>query len=359
MDSPILQIDLDKLEHNARAITDLCGRHGITVSGVTKAVCGDPQIAAAMRRGGVSGLADSRLENLHRLRQAGMAGPLMQLRLPTLSRVDAVVEHCDTSLNTEPAVLEALSAAAQRLNRVHDVILMVELGDLREGLGPDELLPTVEHATRLAGIRVVGLGTNLSCLSGVVPSAANMQQLVELAQAVEQHCRITLRWISGINSSGLDLLAAGQMPARVNHARIGEAILLGRETTARRPWPGTLQDAFELQGEILELRRKPSCPAGERSEDAFGRHPAPENHGRILHALVNLGRQDVDIDGIHPLDPRLQILGASSDYLVLDVSAAEGELRVGDSLAFALNYSALLAAMTSPYVAKEHSAVAL
>jgi len=352
MDSPTLQIDLSKIEHNARAVTDLCGRYGIAVSGVTKGVCGDPEIAAAMRRGGVVGLADSRLENLHRLRQTGVAGPLMQLRLPTLSRADSVVDRCDTSLNTEPAVLEALSAAAQRLNRVHEVILMVELGDLREGLGPDELLPTVELAMRLAGIRVVGVGTNLACLSGVVPSAANMHQLVELAQAVEQHCGIALRWISGVNSSGLDLLVTGQMPTRVNHARIGEAILLGRETTARRPWPGTFQDAFELQGEILELRHKPSCPVGERSEDAFGHHPAMQNHGRILHALVNLGRQDVDIDGIHPLDPRLNILGASSDYLVLDASAAEGELQVGDSLAFALNYSALLAAMTSPYVAK-------
>jgi len=358
MTSPRLRIDLDKVEHNARAVTGLCSRYGIAVSGVTKAVCGDPQIAAAMYRGGVAGLADSRLENLQRLRRAGLPGPLMQLRLPTLSRVEAVVANSDISLNAEAVVLEALSAAAQRLDRVHEVVLMVELGDLREGIRPDELLPMMAHATRLGGIRIVGLGTNLACLSGVVPSAANMQQLVELAQAAEQHCGIALHWVSGINSSGLDLIAAGQMPERVNHARIGEAILLGRETTARRPWPGTLQDAFELQGEILELRRKPSRPIGERSEDAFGGHPAFDNHGRILHALLNLGRQDVDIDGLRPLDPRLTILGASSDYLALDVSAAAGELKVGDSVAFALNYSALLAAMTSPYVAKEHHAAA-
>ena len=353
MASPTLHIDLGKLEHNARTVTDLCAAHGIAVTGVTKAVCGDPRIATAMLRGGAAGIADSRLENLRRLRVAGIPGPLMQLRLPALSRVDEVVSDAGISLNAESAVLEALSQAARRIGRVHEVILMVELGDLREGVEPDALLPLLGRARGLPGIRIVGLGTNLACLSGVVPSASNMRHLVELAEYVEKRLATGLRWISGVNSSGLHLIAAGQMPPRVNHARIGEAILLGRETTRRDPWPGTFQDAFELRAEILELMHKPSRPVGERSEDAFGRHPAPENHGRILHALVNVGRQDVAVDGIRPLDGRLQILAASSDYLALDVSAAEGELRVGDTLAFALNYAALLAAMTSPYLAKD------
>jgi len=353
MTSPRLQIDLDKIEHNARIITSLCARHGIAVTGVTKATCGDPAIASAMLRGGVVGIADSRLPNLQRLQAAGIPGPLMALRLPALSAVDAVVRHSDLSLNSEWTVLEALSAAVQRHARPHEVILMVELGDLREGVRADELIPLAEQAAKLEGIRVVGVGTNLACLSGVVPSTAQMQRLVELAEAVEQALGVALRWVSAANSSGLELIAAGAMPVRVNHARIGEAILLGRETTHRRPWPDTFQDAFTLHAEILELRHKPSRPSGEQSEDAFGGHPAFENHGQILHALVNIGRQDVDVDGIRPLDPRLQTLAASSDYLALDVSAAAGELQVGDTVGFSLNYSALLAAMTSAYVNKE------
>ena len=232
MTTPYLSIDLDKIEHNARTITGLCGAHGIAVTGVTKATCGDPQVAAAMLRGGVIGIADSRLDNIRRLRDAGIAGPLMLLRLAPLSAVDAVVQACDIGLNAEPAVLQALSEAAVRHARVHEVILMVELGDLREGVPPDELLALVGHALRLPGIRILGLGANLACLSGVVPSARNMQQLVGLVEAVEQRHGAELRWISGINSSGLDLIAAGRMPKRVSHARIGEAILLGRETTA-------------------------------------------------------------------------------------------------------------------------------
>ena len=180
-----------------------------------------------------------------------------------------------------------------------------------------------------------------------------MNRLVELAREIENKFSLTLKWISGINSSGLELIASGRMPERINHARIGEAILLGRETTHRRAWPNTFQDAFLLHAEVLELKEKPSVPVGVRSEDAFGKRPAFEERGKMKRALLNVGREDVDVEGIVPLDPRLVILGASSGYLVLDVSSAADDIRVGDEISFYLNYSALLAAMTSEYVKKQ------
>jgi predicted amino acid racemase len=179
-----------------------------------------------------------------------------------------------------------------------------------------------------------------------------MRRLSELADEVERNFGVKLDWISGANSSGLNLIAAGHMPARINQARIGEAILLGRETTHRRPWPDTFQDAFSLRAEILELKRKPSAPIGERSEDAFGHLTAFENRGEIERALVNIGREEISIEGLTPHDARLKILGASSSYLVVDTSAAAGAFKVGDELSFALNYGALLTAMTSEYVQK-------
>ena len=142
------------------------------------------------------------------------------------------------------------------------------------------------------------------------------------------------------------------MPRQVNHARIGEAILLGRETMFRRPWPGTSQDAFVLHAEVLERKRKPSVPIGERSEDAFGRRPTFKDQGDRVRALLNVGREDVQIDGLAPLTPGVEILGASSGYLVVDVTDASDEIKVGAELAFSLNYGALLAAMTSEYVKK-------
>jgi predicted amino acid racemase len=352
MKTPCLSIDLDKIEHNARSIVGLCGEHGIEVTGVTKGVCGHPEVAQAMLRGGVASLADSRLANIRRLRVAGIETEIMLLRLPALSAVADVVDAVDVSLNSEHAVLKALSTAALGRGRVHDVILMVDLGDLREGVWPDALDALVRQALQLESIHVAGLGTNLACFGGVAPDVDNMARLVALAGEIESSLGVTLERISGINSSALELIAAGAMPPRVNHARIGEAILLGRETLRRRPWPDTFQDAFVLYAEVLELQRKPSLPRGERCEDAFGRVPEFEDRGEILRALLNVGREDVDVAGVTPLDTRVAVLGGSSGYLVADVSAAQGDIRVGDALAFAVNYSALLTAMTSDCVRK-------
>ena len=349
---PRLTIDLDRIEHNARHIVEFCRAHGIDVCGVTKVACGHPEVARAMLRGGVGMLGDSRLENIRRLRAAGIDIPMMLLRVPALSAADAVVETVDLSLNSELAVLEALSNAALRRDRIHGVIIMVDLGDLREGVWPDDLNRLVKTASGLPGIRIEGLGTNLACFGGVVPSENNMGRLVELAAGVERILGRGLERISGINSSGLEMIAACKMPARVNHARIGEAILLGRETTRRKPWPGTCQDAFLIYAEVLEVNRKPSRPMGERGEDAFGGLAQFEERGDELRALLNLGRQDVDITAITPCEPGAVILGASSDYLVVDISTVGKTIRVGDELAFSPNYSALLTAMTSNYVEK-------
>jgi predicted amino acid racemase len=353
MSYPYVTIDLDKIEHNARTIVDLCHGHGVTVVGVTKCTCGHPDVAKAMLRGGVVAIGESQLKNIQRLKSAGVPAPCMLLRLPSPSEEDEVIEWADVSLNSELSVLAGLSRAAQRRGRVHSVIIMIDLGDLREGLWPGEVIAFVREALRFSAIRIAGLGTNLACFGGVIPSETNMGRLIELVDEVERTLGFRIEWISGANSSGLNLIAAGRMPPRVNQARIGEAILLGRETTHRQPWPGTYPDAFALRAEILELKKKPSAPIGERSEDAFGHLAAFENHGDIERALVNVGREEVNIEGITPYDPRLKILGASSSYLVVDTTRAAGAFRVGDELIFSLNYGALLTAMTSEYIKKQ------
>lgn len=352
MSTPSLVIDLDKIEHNTRIVVELCNKNDIEVTGVTKVTCGHPQVANAMLRGGIRSIADSRLENIQRLKKARVDTQFMLLRLPSLSRVNEVVDSVDVSLNSELTVLEGLSNAALQCGRVHDVILMVDLGDLREGIWPDNLIRIVTKAIKLSGIRIKGLGANLACFGGVIPDKDNMNRLVELAAEVEQICNFRLDWISGVNSSGLNLIATGGMPKRVNHARIGEAILLGRETTRRNPWPDTYQDAFVLHAEVLELKKKPSVPMGIRREDAFGACPEFEDRGMILRALLNVGREDINVEGVTPQDPGVTILGASSGYLVVDVTETTSSIRVGDTLSFLLNYGALLTAMTSEYVKK-------
>jgi predicted amino acid racemase len=351
--SPWIEIDLDKIEHNARAVVELCARHGISVAGVTKSTCGNPEVALAMLRGGVTAIGESRMENVRRLREAGIEVPLWLLRVPPLSQVDEVVECVDLSLNSELAVLSGLSEAALRRGRVHDVILMVDLGDLREGVWPDDVVPFVRELRGLRGVRLIGLGANLTCYAGVAPSEHNMGRLVRCARAAEKETGERLVCISAGNSSALPLIAAGGMPERVDHVRIGEAILLGRETVRHSAWPGTHQDAFRLYAEVIEVKEKPSAPVGEVGDDAFGRKPTFTDRGERRRALVNVGREDVDPQGLTPSDPSFEVLGASSDYLLLDVTEARSVVAVGDVLRFSMSYGSLLAAMDSEYVEKK------
>lgn len=350
MGGRLLTVDLAKVEHNARVIVELCAAHGIAVTGVTKGLAGEPAVAAAMLRGGVESIGESRLEHLRRLREAGIAALLLLLRMPSLTHADAAVDLATVSCNAEPRVIAALGEAAGRHGRSHGVIVMVDLGDLREGVWPDRLPEVVRQVQATPGVHLAGIGSNLACFGGVIPTEQNMGALVAAVEQVEAELGIRIERISAGNSSALGLVAAGRMPTRVDHLRIGEAILLGRETVHREPWPGTFQDAVVLHGEVLELSRKPSVPLGERGQDAMGGAPAFVDRGWVDHALVNLGVVDTDVGGLTPVDPRLRVLGGSSDYLVLDATGAHGELSVGSTVAFVPGYGAMARAAASPYV---------
>lgn len=354
MSGPRVTINLDQIEHNARTVADLCRRHGIEVFGVTKGSCGMPQVARAMLRGGVTGIGESRFENIRRLRASGIDCPILLLRSPPLSHIDEVIDSVDLSLNSELATIRQLSRVAERMSRVHDIILMIDLGDLREGIWPDQLMPTVEQAIALAGVRIVGLGTNLSCFGAILPSEENMGALVEHARLLERRFGLSLRYVSGGNSSSLPLLLAGKMPAGINHLRIGEAILQGgRDTFHEEPWQVLDRGAFLISGELLEVKTKPSVPIGQAGVDAFGCKPVFQDKGKRLRGILNIGREDIVVEGLIPAAAGVAVLGASSDHLVVDLSEMDPHPQVGDRLSFQMNYAALLAAMTSEYVEKE------
>ena len=346
-----LTIDIGTIAANARRIAAMAAARGVRLFGVTKAVAGMPQIARAMLEGGFAGLGESRLENARRLRRAGIAEPIMMLRIPPVSDADAVVQLTDISLNSELGTLRALSAAALRAGRVHDVILMVELGDLREGMSPTELLEASDRAMDLSGLRLVGLGANLLCASGVVPTADKMRELCDLAQAVEARHGIRLSHISGGNSSCLSLLAEGVLPERINALRVGYSVLLGRNGADGSPLPDLRQDAFTIEGELIERKRKPSLPSGTLGLDAFGNKPVFVDRGERLRGIVSLGRLDLDPRSLIPKQGGIEIVTASSDHLILDVTDA-GPVEVGDKIEFLLDYASLVQAIMSPYVVK-------
>lgn len=350
---PCVEVDLKKIEHNVKTIIDMCNKKHIVVAAVTKVFCANEPIAKAMLAAGVKGFADARISNLKKLRDLN-CNKLM-IRIPMISEAIEVVKYSDTSLNSELATIMALSHAAKELNKTHNIILMVDLGDLREGVLMEDVATTVKKILKIDNIKLIGLGTNLTCYGGVIPDRENLGKLIKLKLDVEKIFGLSLSVISGGNSSSLYMVMDDTMPEEINQLRIGESIVLGRETAYGKAVPNCYEDAFILKGEIIEVKSKPTVPTGNIGVDAFGTIPHYEDKGIRKRAIVAVGRQDIRLEGLTPMDHDISVFGASSDHLILDITDSKKELTVGDIVAFKIDYGCLLAAMTSPYVEKYYS----
>ena len=316
--------------------------------GVSKATLGEPAIAKAMIQGGVKFIADSRLENIQRMKNAGVFTQFVLLRT-ALSQAEAVVKNADISLNTELATVRELSHYATIHNRLHQIIIMVEMGDLREGILPSHLFQFVKEILGLPSIKIIGIGCNLACYGGIKPTAKKMYELSSLADAIENEFAIRLEIISGGNSANYEWHESTRNVGRINNLRLGESILLGCETINRKAIPGLSTSAFKLIAEVIESKEKPSVPFGEICQNAFGIVPTFLDRGIHRRAIIALGRQDVLVSSLTP-DNNLEILGSSSDHVVLDSS--NDDCAVGSEVTFNLDYGGLLSAMTSPFIAK-------
>jgi len=350
----VLEINLSKITENARLIKEACSRRNVEVLAVTKGFVANPRIVEAIIRGGIEGLADSRLENITALRSAGFHQPITLLRIPCLSDARQVVNTVEYSLNSEPVVIRALSDAAIEAGRVHNIILMIDVGDRREGVLPDDAITIIRDILTLKGVHIAGIGTNMGCFGGILPTLDNLNLLLAIKENIEKSCGIPLDIISGGGTTSLRLICDGTMPAGINQLRIGEGILLGGDATGSWSIDGLSKDAFTLRSEIVELKEKSSLPVGEVFLDAFGNRPEFEDRGMRKRAIISIGRQDVNIDGIRPVDERIHILGASSDHMILDVTDSDSDLKVGDVIPFRLNYQGLLFLNNSSYVYKEY-----
>ena len=349
MPTPRLEIDLKKIQQNASILVKRLAKRGISVTGVTKSTLGSPEIANAFLQAGVSALGDSRIENIEAMRLAQVSAPMTLIRSPMLSQVDRVVMYADVSFNTEIEVIRRLSLEAQKINRIHGVVLMIELGDLREGIMPKDLIETVRETLRLPNIVLKGIGTNLACRCGVSPDASNMAELSALADLIEVTFDLKLEIISGGNSANLEWALSGAEIERINDLRLGEAILLGCETLHRQPINGLFTDALTLVAEVIESKVKPSQPSGTIAQAAFGEATPVIDRGQVTQSILAIGRQDTDPHGLLP-PAGIEIMGASSDHLVL--VSDNRDLPVGSEVTFQLNYSALVHAMTSPFITK-------
>ncbi|MHA1516040.1 MAG: alanine/ornithine racemase family PLP-dependent enzyme, partial [Candidatus Heimdallarchaeaceae archaeon] len=311
MNTPRIEINLAKIAHNAKKLKELYDSKGIDVIGVTKVVCGDPIIVNALIKSGINTLADSRITNIRRMRKAGIQTQFVLLRTPIPSQAESVVKYANISLNSELSVVKNLSKFSMKNNTTHKIILMVELGDLREGLMPSDLEDIVREVVKLEGIELSGIGTNLACFGGIKPDEEKMSYLSSLAREVEEKFNLTLEFVSGGNSANYNWFMSTEDVGMINNLRLGESIYLGCETLYRKPIPGLYTDAFTLVAEVIESKVKPSVPYGEVCQDAFGNVPEFQDYGQIRRAILGVGLQDVLVSGLTPRSA-INILGTSS-----------------------------------------------
>lgn len=349
---PRLEINIPKLKKNLKAISDLLKKNNLTLTMVTKAYCADKHIVSELAKTNlIDYLADSRIENLENLKEINI--PKILLRIPMLSEISKLIDYVDISFNSEYETIKKINDEAKKKDKIHKIVVMVDLGDLREGFFEEkDLFENIEKIKKLENISIIGIATNLTCYGAVLPSEENLSRLVNIAEKLKTEYKLDIQMVSGGNSSSLFLINQGKLPKGINNLRIGEAILLGRETAYGEKIDGTFDDAFKLSCEIVENKKKVSVPIGEQGMDAFGNKPIFIDKGHMQRVILAIGRQDVAVDSLIPIDKKIEVIGASSDHTIIDITNSDNRYTIGDKIEFKLGYSGIMSASTSKYVKK-------
>lgn len=355
---PSVFINLDAITFNSAEIRRRCRARGMRADAVLKGVCGDPVIARAVLDGGLDSFLDSRIKNIVRMKENGVDARMGLLRIPMPSELDLMLQYCDWALVSSPETILAIEEKCRAAKKRFDILLMAELGDLREGIMPARIPEVAELLATCSYVKCVGLGTNIGCFGGVLPSRENMTQLVKLAAQLRAFLEPNVdTWLVSAGGSQVyyDFIqyGEGRIPSGITHIRPGGVLLRGR--CMRNDVPGLRQDTMCFEAEYVEVAKKPSKPYGNIGLDAFGNMPRFEDRGERTRGIVALGRQDAVIEDLEPLRKGVEILGGSSDHMILDVEALKTKPQPGETEPFSFRlYGAMLQAFTSEYVEKKY-----
>ncbi len=344
---PLLRIHLNKYKENIDYLTNLLHHKNLSVMAVTKVFDADQHLIQVINQTMIDYVADSRIEHLkHMITNK----PKVLLRISKLSEVDEVVRFSDLSLQSELDTIIALNDAAIREKRTHAIILMFDLGDLREGIyyqdNYDEIISSI---LSLDHIKLKGIGSNLTCYGGVLPSLNIYERLKKIKDHIEQNFNMHLDMISGGNSSSLPMIFDNNLPHFISNLRIGEAFACGRETAYGKNIEHMHDDVFTMEAEIIELKKKPSMPDGETGMNAFGETVTFKDEGIKTRAILGIGRLEVNPD--HLIPPKgIHIVGSSSDHLIIHVD--KDGFKLGEKITFKLTYGGILSLMSASFVEK-------
>lgn len=351
-----LELKRSKLKHNYQYLKKLFDKHEITFGVVSKVLCGNKMYLKEILDLGVEQVLDARMFNLKAVKSLDPTIETAYIRPPSKRSIKNVVAYADISFNTEYATIKMLSEEAKRQNKTHKVIVMIEMGDLREGVLGEEFMDFYEKVFRLPNIEVVGIGTNLNCLNGVMPSQDKLILLSLYEQLIEARFKKNIPYVSGGSSVTIEMIFRDLMPEGISHFRVGETLFFGNNLFTGDDIEEMEQDIFTLYAEIIELTEKPMVPSGEIGENVAGESPEinEEDYGKMSYrAILDIGLLDIDPKNISCLDKSIQIEGASSDMIVVDLGDEKPKYKVGDLIPFRLNYMGALSVLSSQYITKK------
>ncbi len=352
-----IELYRDKLKKNYNYLDKLFKSNNIEWAVVSKLLCGNELYLKELLTLDIKEICDARVSNLVKIKELAPEIDTVYIKPPAKRSIKKIVKYADASFNTEFETIKWLSEEAVRQNKTHKVIIMVELGDLREGVMGDDLMDFYGSVFKLPNIQVTGIGTNLNCLHGVYPSEDKMVQLSLYKQLIEAKFNRKIPWVTGGTSVVIPLLLMKQLPAGINHFRVGEALFFGNNLITGENFEGMETDVFKLFAEIIEITEKPINPIGNMGENPSGEEFEinPEDYGKTHHrAIIDLGVLDVaNSDLIIPEDKNITIVGASSDMLVLDIEKSDKDYHIGDLISFKLKYMGALRLFNSEYITKK------
>jgi len=318
-------------------------------------LCGNLQYLKILCETGIEEICDARISNLRLVKEINPAIRTVYIKPPAKRSIKNIIKYADVSFNTQIETIRWLSEEAQRQAKKHHVVIMVEMGDLREGVLADDLVDFYEKVFELPNIEVVSFGTNLNCLHGVMPSHDKLIQLSLYKQLVETKFHRKTPYVTGGTSVVIPLIFNKQLPKGINHFRVGETLYFGNNLFSLKPIKGMKSDVFKLYAEVIEIFEKPMVPSGDLEANPSGEvfEINEEDYGKTSYrAIIDLGLLDISPDFLIPEAKDFEIIGASSDMIVLDLGD-KPKYKVGDLVPFRLKYMGALALMNSNYIEKK------
>lgn len=350
-----ITLDSKKLKANYDFLDRLFKKKNIQWTVVSKILSGNKDYLSVLLKLGIKQISDSRVSNLKMIKSIDPSIETIYIKPPAKRAISSVVKYADISMNTEIGTIQLLSEEAARQNIVHKVIIMIELGELREGVMGDDFIDFYRKVFKLKNISIVGIGANLSCLYGVLPNKDKLIQLSLYEQLIEAKFNKQIPFVSGGSSVTIPLIFQNLLPKGVNHFRVGETLFLGTDVYNNKPLKKMHSDVFRLYSEIIELSEKPIVPTGEMGTNVDGQTFNFEDKliGETSYrAIIDMGLLDVDENHIESVDANIHFVGASSDMIVIDLGKNERNYKVGDLLEFKMDYMGVLRIINSKYIEK-------